>query len=141
MPITLTVSEGLLTAEAEQKAFAGLTDALLTSAGLSGNSFMEPNVVGTINVLPRNHVLSGGKPTAAAFIELKLPGIALATDEAKRAFTSEATNVVVAAADGRLAREHVWTNIVYAADGSWGIDGRAYGNADLGAAVAQAART
>jgi phenylpyruvate tautomerase PptA (4-oxalocrotonate tautomerase family) len=139
MPITLTVSEGALTPEAEQRAFAGLTDALLRAAELKGNAFMEPNVVGSINVLPRGHILSGGKPVAAAFIELKLPGVALATPEAKRAFTEEATAVVVAAAEGRLERRHVWTNIVYAAEGSWGIDGQAYDHPSLGAAIQAAA--
>lgn len=139
MPITLTISEGALTPEAEQSAFAGLTDALLRAAQLKGNAFMEPNVVGSINVLPRGHVLSGGKPVAAAFVELKLPGIALATPDAKRVFTEEATDIVVAAAGGRLERRHVWTNIVYAAEGSWRIDGRAYDHPGLGAAIQAAA--
>src|SRR5204863_893193 len=121
MPITLTVPEGLLSVEAEVQAFAGLTQALLKVARLSGNSFMEPNVVGTVNVLPRRHVFSGGSPAPAAFIELKLPAIALATPEAKQAFIEEATRVVESAAEGRLQRDHIWTNIVYAEDGSWGI--------------------
>ncbi|MQB44078.1 Tautomerase enzyme [Rhizobium sp. ICMP 5592] len=139
MPITLTVPEGLLSSEAEAQAFAELTDALLKISQLSGNAFMTPNVVGTINVLPKEHVFSGGKPAAAAFIELKLPGIALATTEAKQAFTEAATTIVERASNGKLSRDHIWTNIVYAADGSWGIGGQAYGNAELVSAIQQAA--
>ncbi|MDK4701147.1 Tautomerase enzyme [Rhizobium sp. CNPSo 4062] len=139
MPITLTVSEGLLSSEAQAQAFAGLTDAVLDVAGLAGNEFMTANVIGSINVLPAAHVLAGGKPVAAAFIELKLPEIALATAEAKRAFIARATDVVEQAAEGRIKREHIWSNIVYAPEGAWGIAGQSYSNADLVAAIASAA--
>ena len=138
MPITLTVPEGLLSPEAEAHAFAGLTDALLKAAQLSGNSFMTPNVVGHIQLLPKTHIFSGGAPAAAAFIELKLPAIALATPEAKQAFIANATDVVERAAAGKLRRDHIWVNIVYAADGAWGIEGRGYDNQELIAAIQDA---
>ena len=139
MPITLTVPEGLLSKEAQAQVFAGLTDALLKVSGLTGNAFMTPNVVGTINVLPREQVFSGGKPAAAAFVELKLPQIALASAEAKQAFIEAATAIVERAAEGRLQRGQIWTNIVYAADDSWGIAGRAYSNEKLIGAIQDAA--
>ena len=139
MPITLTVPEGLLSSEAQARAFAGLTDAILDVAGLTGNAFMTANVIGTINVLPTGHVLAAGKPVAAAFIELKLPEIALATPEAKRAFIEKATDVVEEAAEGRIKREHIWSNIVYAPEGAWGIAGHSYSNADLVGAIQNAA--
>jgi hypothetical protein len=66
---------------------------------LTGNAFMAANVIGTINVLPADRVRAAGKPVAAAFIELKLPEIALATPEAKRAFIERATDVVERAAE------------------------------------------
>ncbi|NEJ73020.1 Tautomerase enzyme [Rhizobium phaseoli] len=139
MPITLTVPEGLLSPEAEAQAFAGLTDALLDVAGLTGNAFMTANVIGTINVLPREHVLAAGKPIAAAFVELKLPEIALASAEAKQAFIEKAADVVEQAAEGRLKREHIWSNIVYAPEGAWGIAGDSYSNADFAGAIQGAA--
>ncbi|WP_413990568.1 tautomerase family protein [Labrys okinawensis] len=139
MPITLTIPEGLLDAQAQSQAFAELTDALLEVAELSGNSFMAANVVGSLNVLPRHHVFAGGKAAPAAFVELKLPEIALATPEAKRAFIEAATDIVEKAAEGRLKRDHIWTNIVYAADGAWGIAGKAYAAGDLVTAVRQSA--
>jgi phenylpyruvate tautomerase PptA (4-oxalocrotonate tautomerase family) len=135
MPITLTVPEGLLSPEALAQAFAGLTDVLLDVAGLTGNVFMRANIVGTINVLPRERVLAAGKPVAAAFVELKLPEIAIADIEAKQAFIERATDVVERAADGRLKREHIWSNIVYAPEGAWGIAGRSFINADLVGAI------
>jgi phenylpyruvate tautomerase PptA (4-oxalocrotonate tautomerase family) len=116
-----------------------LTEAILEVAGLTGNAFMTANVVGTINVLPREHVLAAGKPAAAAFIELKLPEVALATPEAKRAFIEKATDAVERAAGGRLPRAHIWSNIVYAPEGAWGIAGRSYDNADLIGAIQDAA--
>jgi phenylpyruvate tautomerase PptA (4-oxalocrotonate tautomerase family) len=131
MPITLTVPEGLLSPEEQAQAFAGLTDALLEVSELTGNAFMAPNVIGSINVLPKEHVRAAGRPIAAAFVELKLPEIALATHEAKKAFIEKATDIVEQVAGGRIKREHIWSNIVYAPDGAWGIAGRSYNNADL----------
>lgn len=139
MPITLTVPEGLLSSQAQAQAFAGLTDAVLDVAGLTGNTFMTANVIGTINVLPAEHVLAAGKPVAAAFVELKLPEIALATTEAKRAFIEKASDIVERAAEGRIKREHIWSNIVYAPEGAWGIAGQSYSNADLVGAIQNAA--
>jgi phenylpyruvate tautomerase PptA (4-oxalocrotonate tautomerase family) len=139
MPITLTVTEGLLAPAVEAQVFAGLTEALLEIEQLDGNAFMEPNVIGTVNVVPPGRVYTGGKPGAAAFVELKLPGVALATPEAKRRFIARATDVVERAAEGRLARDHIWVNVVYAADGAWGIAGRSYDNDALVDAISSAA--
>lgn len=139
MPITLTIPEGLLSDEAQADAFAGLTEALLEVSGLTGNPFMTANVVGSIHNLPKGHVLAAGKPVDAAFIELKLPMVALTTPEAKRAFLEKATDIVEKAAGGRLKREHIWSNIVYAPEGGWGIAGESYNNADLGQAIAASA--
>lgn len=136
MPITLTLPAGVLSESAERQAFAELTQALLQAAGLAGNRFMTPNVVGTINTLPARHIFSGGQPTLGAFVELKLPGIALADAESKAGFTRAAAEIVERASGGRIPKGRVWTNIVYAADGSWGIGGRAYSNAELGSAAA-----
>jgi phenylpyruvate tautomerase PptA (4-oxalocrotonate tautomerase family) len=139
MPITLTVPEGLLSAKAEAEVFAELTRSLLGVAKLSGNPFMTPNVVGTLQVLPKNHIFAAGHPAPAAFIELKLPGIALATPEDKQAFIEAATTAVERAAEGRLRRDHIWTNIVYVEEGSWGAAGLAYDNAKLIGAIQAAA--
>jgi phenylpyruvate tautomerase PptA (4-oxalocrotonate tautomerase family) len=139
MPITLTVPEGLFNPEAEARVFAALTDALLEVERLDGNAFMVPNVIGTLNVVPRSRVFAGGKAGDAVFVELKLPGVALATPDAKQCFIERATGIVEQAANGRLPRERIWVNVVYAADGAWGIAGRGYANADLVDAIQAAA--
>ncbi|RWX09302.1 Tautomerase enzyme [Rhizobium leguminosarum] len=135
MPITLTVPEGLLSQRAQAQAFAGLTEAVLDAAGLTGNDFMTANIIGTINVLPREYVLAAGEPIDAAFVELKLPEMALVSAEAKQSFFEKAADVIEQAAEGRLKREHIWSNIVYAPEGAWGIAGRSYNNADLVGAI------
>jgi hypothetical protein len=131
MPITLTVPEGLLSPEARAEAFAGLTDALLEAASLAGNAFMTANVIGTVEEVPQDRIFAAGEPVAGAFIELKLPQIALATPEARDAFFKKAADVVERAADGRIRREHIWSNIVYAPEGAWAIGGRTYDHAGL----------
>ncbi|WP_339776721.1 hypothetical protein [uncultured Thalassospira sp.] len=139
MPITLTIPEGLLSPAVQTETFAKLTDVLLEVCDLSGNAFMMANIVGSIHTLSAGRILAGGKPVNAAFIELKLPEIAVATPEAKRAFIERATDVVEKAANGKIKREHIWSNIVYAPEGAWGIAGRSYANADLGDAIARSA--
>lgn len=139
MPITLTVPEGLLSVAAEAEVFAALTRAPLDVSRLRGNPFMTPNVVGSLNVLPKSHVFAGGQPAPAAFVELKLPEIALATPEEKLAFIEAATTAVEAAAEGRLRRDHIWVNVVYVEEGSWGAAGVAYDNAALAGAIQKAA--
>ena len=139
MPITLTVPEGVFNAVAEAKVFAELTGALLEIEGLQENAFMVPNVVGTLNVLPRERIFAGGVAGDAAFVELKLPAVALASPEAKRRFIERATQIVSRVSGGRLVQERVWVNVVYAADGAWGIGGRGYDNAALGGAIQAAA--
>jgi phenylpyruvate tautomerase PptA (4-oxalocrotonate tautomerase family) len=140
MPITLTLPEGVFDSHAETKVFAELTRALLDIEGLQGNAFMVPNVVGTVNVLPANRTFAAGEPAAAAFVELKLPSVALASPEAKRRFIEQATEIVSHESGGKLARERIWVNVVYAEDGAWGIGGRGYDNAALGDAIRAAAR-
>ncbi|TYC64087.1 Tautomerase enzyme [Stappia sp. BW2] len=139
MPITLTIPEGVMTSSEEKETFAALTDALLEVSDLSGNTFMTANIVGSIHTLPHGRVLAGGKPVNAAFVELKLPEVALATLEEKRAFIEKATDIVEKAAAGKIKREHIWSNILYAPEGAWGIAGRGYVNADLGAAIMNSA--
>ena len=75
--------------------FAELTDALLDVEGLTGNAFLAPNVVGTLNVLPRHRTFVHGRAEPAAFVELKLPAVALAAPERQRKFVERATEIVL----------------------------------------------
>ncbi len=139
MPITVTVPEGLLSAEGEQRVLEQLTASLLKWNGLTGNAFMTPNVGGSIHVLPKERIFAGGKPEELVLIELKLPAFGLASQEQKQGFVAEATAIIDEATNGSHPKALTWVNVTYAADGSWGIGGHAYTNAEFGEAVAGAA--
>ena len=78
MPIQIIVPEGVLTPSAEADAFRKLTELLLRLHGLTGNTFMTPNVIGEVTVAPKGRTFSGGKPTEIAIFELKVPSFVLA---------------------------------------------------------------
>ena len=139
MPITLYVTEGVLSESAEGEVFAELTSDFLKHHNLNGNSFLTPNVIGEINVIPRGKSFAGGKTADIAIVELKVPSFALASTEQKQGFVADATAAVVRASQGRISRDRVWVNMVYAVDGLWGIDGQAYANSDLLDSVSRAA--
>ena len=50
MPLTLTLSEGVLPIGTEKQAFARLCDAMLKWHGLAGNTVMTPNKIGRAHV-------------------------------------------------------------------------------------------
>ena len=139
MPITLYASEGVLDEAAESAVFAELTDIFLKHHDLNGNTFLTPNVIGEVTTIPRGKSFAGGKQAAIAIVELKVPSFALATLEQKQGFVADATDAVLRGSEGRLQRDHVWVNMVYAIDGLWGIDGQALSNDQLLQSVSQAA--
>ena len=59
MPLTLTVTEGVLPKGTEKATFARLCEAMLKWHGLTGNAAMTPNVVGSIHVLPQESTFAG----------------------------------------------------------------------------------
>jgi hypothetical protein len=139
MPIQIIVPEGALSASAEAEAFRKLTDLLLHLHGLTGNSFMTPNVIGEVTVAPKGRTFSGGKPADIAIFELKVPSFVLPSQELKDAWISGGTAIIEEAAAGRIKRENIFASVTYAVEGAWGIGGKAYSNAELGSAVASAA--
>ena len=139
MPIAVYATEGLLSSAAEKKAFKELTAALLKQLDLVGNTFLTPNVIGEIHIIPKGQTFSGGEPNDIVVVELKIPSFALATLDQKQGFISEATDIFVTAAGGKLPKERIFVNMVYTVDGFWGIAGKAYTNAQLGEAVQMAA--
>jgi phenylpyruvate tautomerase PptA (4-oxalocrotonate tautomerase family) len=139
MPITLYATEGVLDEAAEASVFAELTDIFLKHHNLNGNAFMIPNVIGEVTIIPRGKSFSGGKRADIAIVELKVPSFALATPEQKQGFVADATEAVLRGSAGRLQRDHVWVNMVYAVDGLWGINGQAFTNDRLLQSVSAAA--
>jgi phenylpyruvate tautomerase PptA (4-oxalocrotonate tautomerase family) len=139
MPIAIIATEGILSPQSEQSAFAEITASFLRLHGLSGNPFLAPNIIGEIQQIPKGKSFAGGKPADIVIVELKVPSFVLATEEQKRAFVAEATAIMLRAGGGRIGRERIYVNMVFAVDGLWGIDGRTYTIQELGEAVAAAA--
>lgn len=138
MPIALIATQGVIPVTEEAHVFGAITELFLQQHNLSGNAFLAPNVIGEINVVPKGRSFAGGKPDDIVIVELKVPSFALGSDDQKQAFIQQATDVIARAAEGRVAREHIYVNMVYTVDGLWGIGGKAYTNQGLLHAVASA---
>lgn len=137
MPLTLTVTEGVLPKGKEKETFAKLSDAMLKWHGLTGNKVMTPNVIGHINVISKEHTFSGSKEAAVAFVEWKVPSFAFSKREIQQGYFDEATNIVHEMSGGKLPKDHIWINVLHAPDGAWGINGQAMTNAELIEAVSK----
>lgn len=135
MPISIQVSKGLLTSEGERKVFPLVADALLHTHGLTGNTFMTPNVIGHLVVSQESESYVGGKPQSLAIIEVKVPAITFPNGEVKQAFVGAVTDIIDRFKAGLHPRERTFVNVTYAVDGAWGIGGKAFSNAEIGEAV------
>ncbi len=136
MPLTLTLTEGVLPQGSEQATFAKLSDAMLKWHGLADNQVLKPNIVGSIHVLPKDHTFSGSEQAAVVFVEWKVPAFAFASPDIQQGYVAEASAIVHEASGGTQPLERIWVNVVHAVDGAWGIAGQALTNAQLGAALA-----
>lgn len=139
MPISVQVSQGLLTAKGEKEVFSHITDALLKAHGLTGNSFLTPNVIGHLAITPESHSYAGGKPQSLAVIEVKVPSVAFPDAEVKHSFIEEVTQIIDRFKAVNHPRERTFVNVTYTVDGVWGIGGKAFTDADFGSAIQRAA--
>ena len=94
MPLTLTLTEGVLPPENEQQAVTRITDSLLKWHGLTGNSVMTPNVTATVHVLPKRSTFSGGKEFAGAWAEWKVPSFALHSRDTQVGHFKDVTEII-----------------------------------------------
>jgi phenylpyruvate tautomerase PptA (4-oxalocrotonate tautomerase family) len=139
MPITIQLTRGLLTEHGERTIFPRVASALLEVHGLADNAFMAPNVIGHLELLPEGTTYVHGRPQSLAVIEVKVPSITFGTREIQSDFVERVTEIVDELRAGDHPRSRTFVNVTYAADGAWGIGGRAYTNADLASAVAGSA--
>lgn len=137
MPITITLTEGVLSEGQEAVAAARITEAFLTHHGLAGNAVMTPNVTSHVAILRKGHAFAGGKPVEGAWIETKTPSFALADHDVQTAFFREATQILLDLSKGKLTADRIWSNGVHTVDGTWNLNGRAMTNAELGEAAAK----
>lgn len=131
MPLTLTLTEGVLPKGQEKVAFARLSDAMLKWHGLTGNQAVTPNIVGSINIVPKEHTYSGSKEASVAFVEWTVPAFAFSSRDIQIGYIEEATNIIHALSGEMQPKEQIWVNVVHAVDGAWGIGGVALTNAQL----------
>lgn len=136
MPLTLTLTEGVLPKGQEKVAFSRLSDAMLKWHGLAGNKAMTPNIVGSIHVLPKEHTYSGSEEASVVFVEWKVPSFAFASREVQVGYIEEATSIIHGLSGAQHPKERIWVNVVHAVDGAWGIAGLALTNAQLGQGAA-----
>lgn len=137
MPLTLTLTEGVLPNGAERSAITQITDAFLKAHGLSGNKVMRPNVTAQVNLVPKGLAFSGGEPVDGVWIEWKVPSFALADRDVQKAFFAEATEIVHSLSGGKLPKERIWTNALFTVDGTWNMNGVAMTNTELGAELSK----
>jgi len=137
MPLTLTLSEGVLPTGAERDAIMLLTDAMLKWHGLAGNTVMTPNVTATVHVLPKSSTFSGGKEFSGAWVEWKVPSFAFTDRAIQQGYLAEATSIIHRLSGGQQPKEHIYVNVVHAVDGAWNFNGQAMTNEELGRAIAQ----
>jgi phenylpyruvate tautomerase PptA (4-oxalocrotonate tautomerase family) len=137
MPLTLTLTEGVLPKGAEREAISRITDALLKHHRLASNTVMRPQVTATVHVLPRGTTFSGGEEVSGAWVEWRLPSFAMTDRKVQVAFCSEATEVIHELSGKRQPRKNIYVNVVHTVDGAWNFDGKALTNAEIHAAVSK----
>jgi len=137
MPLTLTLSEGVLPAGAEHQAIAEITDAMLKWHGLTGNKVMTPNVTAMVNVLPKGSTFSGGKEFSGAWVEWKVPSFAFKDRAVQEGFFADATEIIHKLSGGKQPKDNIYVNVVHSVDGAWNLDGKAMTNEQIGAAISR----
>ena len=137
MPLTLTVSEGVLPEKAHAQAIKRITDAFLKWHGLSGNKVMTPNVTAHVNVLPKGRGFSGGEPFDGVWIEFKTPSFAFTDRQVQLSLFKEATDIIVELSGGRQPRNKIFSNVTHTVDGTWNMNGGAMTNEEIAEAIAR----
>ncbi|WP_422359575.1 hypothetical protein [Reichenbachiella sp.] len=137
MPITITITKGVIASERHGKVVKEITDSFLEKHGLAGNTVMTPNVTTQLHIQPKNETFSAGEPIEGAWVEIKSPSFALADRKVQQEFFAAVTEIIYKHSDATLPKKHIWTNAVHTVDGSWNMDGIAMTNEELGAAIAK----
>lgn len=137
MPLTLTISQGVIETSKAKEAIVQLTESMLKWHGLTGNSVMTPNVTANVHIVPEGLSFSGGDEFEAVWVEWKVPSFAFASSEILKGFGKDATDIIFDLAGGQVPRDNIYFNVVHTVDGSWNLDGIAMSNEELGEAISK----
>jgi hypothetical protein len=137
MPLTLTLTEGVLPAGQETTAFVRLGQAMLEAHGLAGNETMRRNLVGSLHVLPAGQTFIGGEPAPVVFVEWKVPAFAFAEPEVQTRYFRAASDIIETLSGGSHPRDRTFINVVHTVDGAWNFDGTRMTNAEIGERIAR----
>ena len=129
MPLDLYVPKGSLAPEKRATLASALTESLLKWTDASDDDAIRANVSVWVHELPADAVNAGGGPAKVARLDIKVPTVALTTQERRQGVIADATTIVQQAA--AVPFERVWVIVSHAIDGGWGIDGRAFSEDDF----------
>ena len=137
MPLTLTLTEGVLPKGQERVAFSKLSELMLKWHGMTGNKAMTPNVVGSLHVAPKGTTFTGMQDTDVVFIEWKVPSFAFVDRKVQQGYFQDATDLIYEMSGGKQPKDRIFINVVHAVDGAWNFGGEALTNAEIGAEVSK----
>jgi hypothetical protein len=137
MPLTLTLTEGVIPTGSEKEAVQKITNSMLKHHGLLGNKVMTPNVTAHVSVLPKNSTFSGGEEFSGVWMEWKVPAFAFASREIQLALFAEATEIIRVLSGGKQPVEHIYSNVIHTVDGSWNFNGIAMTNEEIGEEISK----
>lgn len=135
MPLTLTLTEGVLPKGQEKVAFTRLSEAMLKWHGLTGNTVMTANIIGHVQVLPKDSTFAGMQETPVAIIEWRVPAFAFTNRDVQVGYFAEATDIIHELSGGKQPKDKIWGSVIHAVDGTWNLNGQAMTNEQLGKAV------
>lgn len=137
MPLTLTLTEGVLPIGTEKKAVQKITDSLLKTHDLTGNTVMTPNITANVHIVPKGMSFSGGEEFLGAWAEWKVPSFALADQATIKQHFAEVTEIIFELSERKQPKDNIYVNVVHAVNGGWNLNGAAMTNEELGQVISK----
>ncbi len=137
MPLTLTLTEGVIPSAKVKEAIVQLTDAMLAAHELTGNSVMTPNITANVHIVPAGQSYSGGQAFKGAWVEWKVPSFAFATTVIQKGYGRQVTDIIHKLSGGAQPRDNIYFNVVHTVDGAWNLDGGAMSNDEIIQAISK----
>ena len=113
MPLSLTLTEGIIPPEKVKDAVVRLSDAMLAAHDLTGNTVMTPNITANVHIVPEGQSYSGGQEFKGAWVEWKVPSFAFATDAIQKRSGQQATDIIRDLSGDTPPRDNIYSNVVH----------------------------